>query len=393
MNLAGSVQKSIGKHKIAAGASWQRRMVRIFEVANLYEFMRTLRSLEDGDNDTGPYEDQIWLRWSGNVHAFGYDIFGKQINLSNDVNDAARRPSRLGFYIDDQFRTKNLEILLGLRYDRFSSDALTFADPKEPKVSGRYFNSGFYIPIRSVKTVPSYGYFSPRLSAVYRAHNNLALQIQLGKYVQHPKLQDIYASRTNLGTILARGEFYNYVTTNFDPLVSNAKPVRSTQTVLGLSYSVKKNFRFEASFYRKVITGQLQVEKVVTAPNSNFSEYLSLSNAGKSNAKGMEISLGVQHEALKMWMNYTLSDVNGSNSYPFSNLSDFPYSGGESEGEEVEKRSPLEFNRKHRGAVMLSYEVPTNAPPWLRNTGIYTLYRFNSGRNYTRYYFPATSLG
>jgi hypothetical protein len=108
-------------------------------------------------------------------------------------------------------------------------------------------------------------------------------------------------------------------------------------------------------------------------------------NTGESTAKGVELTSHYHHKGLHAWINYALSEAKGFTSYPASNLWEIEnrYRNGFLLGEEkAERASPLDFNQKHRGNLLLSYEFGRGASIGLQQTGIQ---RFNSGHNFALY--------
>ena len=50
-----------------------------------------------------------------------------------------------------------------------------------------------------------------------------------------------------------------------------------------------------------------------------------------------------------------------------------------------QESTPLDFNQRHRGNALISYQTDKKAPAWLQNTGLHFLFRFNSGHNFKLY--------
>jgi hypothetical protein len=353
-SISGALGRKLGSHHLRAGFAWQQRTLRYFNINRQVE---------------------LWYpRLDGAADAFGYNFDGDKVDNDSETSDGARRPSNYGIYLEDQIHARDLQLTLGLRYERFASDARFLAHPANPALN--YFE----LPsLTGMQTAPSYSYLLPRISASFFANDRLALQLHFGKYAQQPALREVYSSRAYLFRSLLIGS------ANTDPRAITAEPVRTTQTALGLSYAIVPDLHFQATAFHKFIEGQLQIDRVKTVDGAGVADYLVLSNQGESTAKGIELALTYQKHGWLAWLNYTFSDVRGFTSYPSSNLVDFHNQPAEL-GEEPPESSPLEFNQQHRGNMLLAYRFDREAPNWIRQTGLSALFRFNSGHNFSLYH-------
>jgi hypothetical protein len=102
------------------------------------------------------------------------------------------------------------------------------------------------------------------------------------------------------------------------------------------------------------------------------------------------LSLHYGNMGLHTWINYALSEVKGFTSYPISNLRDVESESFDPAAREPKAKppSPMDFNQKHRGNALMSYQFDGSAPLLLRQTGLQLLFRFNSGHNFTLYSGP-----
>jgi len=161
--------------------------------------------------------------------------------------------------------------------------------------------------------------------------------------------------------------------------------VRSTQSVFNLTYSVNPSLLFKTSIFYKKISEQLVSDRIFVVPGSPYSDYVILANKESSTARGAEFTLQFNSKKLKARLNYTLSDVKGSASYPIFNLRDALRGDQEKLASLLQESNPLEFNQRHRGNALVSYQTDKKAPVWWRNTGLHLLFRFNGGHNFTLY--------
>ena len=371
--FSGNVGRKIGGHLITAGGAFQRRTLRRFAIGSNRGFISELQNIglmPDELND----EQLFRIGGRGNVRAFGYNVFGNMIDEADGINDGPKRPVEYSLFLEDQFRAKSFQIQLGLRYDSFSSDALIYTDPANPVVLSAPGN-----PTSGIETAPTYGYLLPRLAATFFAGNRLSFQLNFGRYVQQARFRDIYASRRHRLLGLIGG------TAELDPRGFDTEPVPSTQSVFNLTYRVNSTLLLKTSMFHKKISEQLVADEIVVDPVSGYADYVILANRGRSTARGAEFTLQFKLKGLKARLNYTLSDVEGSASYPISNLRDALLKDEEKLEGISQESTPLDFGQRHRGNALLSYRTDKKTPTWLRDTGLHLLFRFNSGHNFTLY--------
>jgi len=378
-DVSGAMQKKFGNHQFKLGGAFQRRVLRRFAIGGRSFFVRTFEQLNIPPDQLSE-EQLLQIRNSEDIHAFGYDVFGNKITKADAVNDAPRHPTKTIFYLEDQFTSKDLLINLGLHYAGFSSGAKVFNDPNSPHLDTRGGFSSTNIPLASLKSATSHRFVLPRFAAQFNSNGKFSVQFQFGKYIQQPRLRDVYASRSYLTKILEGASFIS------DPRGTTAKPVRSTQTEFSVGYKISPRFQVTSTLFYKTTDGYLETEKIFTDPQSPAGNYNVLINSGATIAKGLELGLDYRNKGLYSWVSYSLSDVKGFTSYPITNLFDAEFSSSnQAFHSKAEPARPLEFNQKHRGNVLISYKLSRNASPFFRNTGLHLLFRFNNGHNFNLY--------
>jgi hypothetical protein len=365
--ISGSVNKNIDKVFLNAGFAYQRRAVRHFSIGNSLGYAGVLRQA----SLTGQRADEYILRRIGYVDAFGYDAFANRVEFDTDTNDGPAQPSKFSAYVESRFRAKDIQIDIGLRYDRFASDARFLADPS---IFPLYYR---FLKLSELKTAPTYKYFLPRLTATFFATSRLTLKFGLGRYAQQPALQDVYASR---GYFTSLPPSYP----SLDTRAVTAEPVRLSQMDFVMAYQATPRFHLSASVFQRYTEGQLQREPVYASPGDTYPDYYVLGNDGESSAKGVELTLSYSNRGLVAWANYSLSRVNGFTSDPATVFSEDPYVEPPVAG--TMPMLPLDYNQTHRGNVLLGYEFDPAAPALLQQLGLQALLRFNSGHNYPFYH-------
>ena len=367
--VSGRVEKTWKGHRIALGGRLQRRTLRRYAMGNSFDFMELYGGMSEED-EIDDYMYQSELRRWGRVCAYGYDVFGNPVEKTGSVNDGPRHPAQYALFLEDQFRVKDFRVDVGLRYDRFSSDSYYIENLEDAY-------SDYYLSYESFEKSPTDDYWSPRLRIAYVGNHRFMPFLHVGRYVQQARLSDVYASRN----YYERWEFSWY---GYDIKGPRAQPVRVTQTELGLSYRAGPGIRVEAALFHKTTDGHLEMGWVKPGLYYGSDRYLSFINSGETTAKGLELSLEYRKRGFYAWMNYTLSDVRGYASYPRSNASYFDYYLDEPDPK-TEPPAPLEYNQRHRINALIGYRYDENAPGWLRYSGAFLLFRFNSGHDYILY--------
>ncbi|MFQ5629168.1 MAG: hypothetical protein ACE5I1_10445 [bacterium] len=370
--ISGWVRKKIGAHTLTLGGSLQRRTLRRFAVRDLRGFMETLQEHENNPDRFSPIEQELRLGSEGQVQAFGYDVFGKEIEQGDDAGDAPFHPQTRSFYLADRIEADRLVLDFGLHYDVFATGGLVFKDPLDPQIYGRFSN----ILLSSMQEAPKHRVVSPRFSAIFSATDRLRLRFDFGKYAQMPQYNQVLASRGYLAwAINWAGRF------NLEPRALDAEPVKSTQTAFSLSYRFQPGLNLDATLFHKTSDGYLKVDRNQAVVD--YYSYLVLRNKDESIARGMELNLSYRNRGFTGWANYTFSALKGFQTYPLSNLGDYLYGFSEEENIEAGPYKSLESQQAHTGNVLLGYVFSDRLPFWLRNTGVSALLRFNSGHPYT----------
>jgi len=365
--VSGALNKNLVKIFLNAGFAYQRRAVRHITIGNSLGYASVLRQA----SLTGQIADEYTLRRAGFVDVFGYDAFANRVESDTDTNDGPAQPSKFTAYVESRLRAKDIQVDIGLRYDRFASDARFVADfPIIPEFR--------LLELSELRTAPIYKYFLPRLTATFFATPGLTLKFDLGTYAQQPGLQDVYASRGHFSGLRAFSLFY------LDPRAVTAAPVRVSQMDFVLAYQATPRFHLSAAVFRKYTEGQLQMKPVYASPEDTFPDSYVFGNDGESLAKGVELTLSYSHRGIFASANYTISRVDGFTSYPTTSFVN-PYSEAPP-GAGLMPMLPLEYNQTHRGNVLLGYEFDAASPALLRQMGVQTLLRFNSGHNYPYYH-------
>lgn len=364
-SITGNVQKRFGHHQLVLGSVSQNRSLRLFKTGTRGDHYWNYGIPFGSDNREHQIQIRDWLI----DDIFGYDVFGKKINKGDDVNNAPGYPSLISFYFEDRYSDSESYLNFGIRYDKFSSGTRIL---KQPRNSESYYMN---IPDSIMKMVPHRSYILPRINGTFPVNDDIAVYFSYGKYVQMPKLQDVYANRGYLINQFYGGWF------STDLRAFDAEPVRTVQTLIGMSYQTQWKGRFSISIFNKSIEGSLESLRFLTLPDSM--SYLKLDNLGLTLSRGVEFDFQYDNKGKVVWINYTFSDVRGKSSYPISNVWITYKSHYRSDFYPDLPLSPLEYNSKHRLNALFNYKADENFPPLLKNTGISLLFRMKSGHPFT----------
>ena len=188
--FSGAVQKKFGDHQLKLGGAFQRRTLRQFSINSLGQYMGILQEF-GGDPGSLNEAELLRVRNGGDVRTIGYDVFGNEINKSDEVQDAPRHPQKYSLFLEERFQSQSVLLNFGIRYASFASDALGFSDPVNPEFKRDSFYG--FNPLPS--SLASQSFILPRFKAAFFVDEQLSFQFQFGKFVQQPRLRDQYSSR------------------------------------------------------------------------------------------------------------------------------------------------------------------------------------------------------
>jgi hypothetical protein len=136
-----------------------------------------------------------------------------------------------------------------------------------------------------------------------------------------------------------------------------------------------------SAFYRN-IKGQIQPQRIViTNPNSPLSSYNTLVNGTFVTTKGVEIKYTLRRtNRLMAQLSYAYTDAKGTGSATNSAVAAL-----EQSTEQPTVISPLDFNQKHKGTVVLDYRFGKNdGGAILEQSGLNLIFSFASGHPFTK---------
>ncbi len=360
--------KQIGtEHEIKVGASVQYYTVRNYSSVSTRGALNFFRNNPDIARTAGEERDLQFRRQAGNINAYGYDVYGNEID---DGVDGPKHPMFAGIYAQDKIEFADLTVTAGARVDITDMDDRRIKDPKNPLVDPGTYN---LLP-EGLEKVPAYVTVSPRLGFSFPVTERTVFHLQYGKYVQAPQLSVIYSGRGRSALIFGGGNFVS------DPIGYGIEPQRTTSYEIGFNQQISDFAKFDITGFYKDISGQIQVDRVSTSATALVSAYNVYTNGDFATTKGLEFSLTVRRtHRMQTTVNYTLSDAQGTGSLNNSAISSV-------ENGDVRPTviSPLSFTQAHRGSINLDYRFEKgDGGPIMENFGANVLFTFNSGHPYT----------
>lgn len=303
---------------------------------------------------------------------YGYDVFGNECDdCGGSSVDAPRHPKYFSAYFQDKFEASDIVINAGVRLDVINNDDFEFADPKNPPKDRA--NRG--LAEADLVNVDANIEISPRLGVAFPVTDRTVFHMQYGRFVQAPRLTDIYQGSTWYDAVFTGGTSFqtNAFGLGLDPEIT-------TQYDVGFNQQFTDNAAFDVTVFYKSIKDQIRLDRVQTDPDAQVSDYNILVNGDFATTAGMEVSLTLRRTArLAGQFNYTFSRALGTGSTPAAAIAAI-----ELLQPIPTVISPLDFHRSHVGSFNLDYRWGRgDGGSLLQELGLNLLLTFRSGHPYT----------
>ncbi len=366
----------MGKHhEVKAGFDFKSYTVRRYSISAYV--MSQLA--DDAINSFSDIPNSTLIRYLGNV--YGYDFAGNEIDDRKVYDDGyyadgARKPVMAAFYFNDKIEFNDLVINAGIRFDYFDSDDYELKNPANPEVDA----AASLIAIDEwVEKDPSLE-ISPRLGFSFPVSSKTVFYMQYGKYVQMPSMDNAYyGSMVWQDQLVTQSYYYS------NPIGFGLDPVKTTSYEIGFRQQLSDIAAFDITGFYKNVKGQITVERQQTESGSVVDTYDRMVNGDFTTTKGMELKLRMKRtNRLMAQANYTLTKAEGTGSSELSARSAV-YMGTT----KPTLVNPLDYNRTHKGSIMLDYRFGMKeGGPVFNGFGANLLFTFSSGHPYTLAYFP-----
>jgi hypothetical protein len=369
----------IKSHAVKVGGNYERWTARLLstvgqqgQLQTMRQFPDLARAIHNGPSDP-LYRDAL-LRWrrAGNVNAYGYDVFGNEVNDDSALNDGAKHPTFGAFYIQDKFEAGDLVINAGLRFDYFDFDQSIPPDLADPD----FDREDLDVPLSALTQQDAKTEISPRLGFAFPVTDRTVFHVQYGRFVQAPQFINMYSGRGSLALNFTGGNFI------LNPRIAEEiQPITTIQYEIGFNQALTDFAAFDVTAFYRDVKGQLQVRLQSTATGADARAYQVFQNQDFATTKGLELSLNLRRtQRVAASLNYTFSDAQATGSFPNANI------GATSLADPVPTVvSPVDFNQTHRGSIAFDYRFNRgDGGPILERLGLNMLFTFNSGHPYTR---------
>ncbi len=300
----------------------------------------------------------------------GYDMWGNEIDENINGIDGPKHPVYGAAYIQDKFEAKQLVINAGVRFDYIDNDDFSFADMANPAWDQAKHT---LIADEVVQKEPGI-YVSPRLGLAFPATDKTVFHVQYGKFVQAPRLDQIYFNMRWYDMLFQGGNFFT------TPPGFGLEPMITTQYEVGFNQQFAEAASFDVTVFYKDIQDWITSGRIQGGPNDIIAYYNMLENGDFATTKGVELSLTLRRTSrVAAQVNYTYSSALGTGSVWGSSLA------GTEQGVATPTIiSPLDFSRPHVGSVNVDYRFGKNdGGIILSQLGLNLLFQFQSGHPYT----------
>ncbi|KAA3616003.1 MAG: TonB-dependent receptor [Calditrichaeota bacterium] len=373
-NLRAHFTRDFGSHKIAVGTKINTHRMHYFQVLNSPHLNINVNRF---DLDLDRYEvenDAGWESIKEYFNVYGYTFGGKKSDGENGF-EGPKKSREFTLYLSDQIEYQRHTFNAGLQYVNYNNGEKIFSFPDNPSYPPWKYDAfpdqGF-----GIKKSPSNQYFLPRFAWHYMISEKSALNISWGKYAQQPRFQDVYLSYIRR---FLNAPWYS----GHDFSGGGATPIESNNMNITYMRQFSTQLSAKAGFYYRKSDNLLQCKRIEVSPLSSYWDYTVLANDGESIAKGLTLELNFRNRHWMIWGNYTLSNVNGPNSYPLTNMSAEHYY--EPDFYPLPGDKNFDYNQTHRINLLASLTSPGSGNFILRNWKLHSLFRYNSGHDIDMY--------
>jgi hypothetical protein len=371
------------KWEFKAGGRLEAWLMRLFAIGSIAGGLEELYGIHgDAPKSYGSADERrvAWGKAAG-VNNYGYDVYGNQVDGDVTDVDAPRKPIFASAYLQNKIEYNDLILNFGLRYEYFNPRTRAFNDPVNFQND---FNTGLdIIKEGQLQEGATYQYVLPRLNFSFPVTDRTVFYAQYGKYVQMPRLTDLYRGFISLSATVSpvtRG--FAFLT----PIGFTARPERLTQYEMGFRQAITDFAALTISGFYKDTRDQLSVRKYTDASGNYL--YTAWLNEDFETAKGLEFTFDVRRtKRLSARVNYTLQNASGTGANSFQSF-------GVVERQDIGRFPsfifPLDYNQTHRGSISLDYRFARgDGGPILEGLGAFLLFTFNSGHAYTKIKEPS----
>lgn len=387
LSANGSFTSILGRHTLTAGFNWRKynhRRLDITVSGIIYSADPTYGLDTYGIKTFGSWKDVPVDYKRIYVDGFGYDLDENKIEdrkiygSGEDVTymDGSKKPSELGFYLQDKLEFSDIIVNAGIRVDILDTDDETLAYPDSIEM----YDISNYIKLDEWKKVKTFTYIQPRLGISFPVSDVAKVYGYYGKFAQLPDLNTVWFTAYQYRERIAVGGYYF-----LEPAGYGIEPIETTQYEIGFARSFGKNMALDITGFYKNQKGLIGTDRVTNTGADLSSAYDRQVNGDFATTKGLELKFILRRtNRLSGEANYTFSQAEGTGSNATSYLA-ATYQGSD----RPKMVMPVDYNQPHVGSIKLDYRFGDNdGGPLLENFGANLLLNFSSGHSYTFVYRP-----
>jgi hypothetical protein len=364
----------IGNHLFEAGIGGFYGTLRYYNIYPM-SLAKNIREYTAPNGDIIPAKSKEARYDRANPYRYGYDLYGN-INETDDPNSKPKNPILAYAYVQDRFELEDLVLNLGLRVDYFDPQTDIIKDPANPYNGGTDptgFDKGDFI------TKDSELHFSPRIGLGFPVTESTVFHAQYGKFIQEPRLIDLYSFMTGRYSLAGVGNESDYTLNNgyIESEITTQYEVGFRQ-ILGDNMAAINITAFYKNTEGLTNTG---VQYFYREVGGQRLRYFTPTNQDFGTVKGLAFSIDVSRLSyFSLSLDYTFSIAEGTGSSTNSSF----VAAFRNNGDEVPKViAPLDFDQRHTGIVIVDFFIPRGDLGWLEMLDLNFLVSFASGRPFT----------
>ncbi len=295
-------------------------------------------------------------------------------------SQAPYHPIIMSGYVQDKIEFNDLVLNLGLRYDYINPNAWQFKDidAEFDPVTGAYidgtgmFGGNYQFDEEDTEPSESYYYFSPRFGVSFPVTDRTIFHAQYGVFYQAPPLTNLYLSPFFMDNFaLTTGYFTNLNNPNL-------RPAKTTSYEVGFKQMLGNDASLQLTAFYKETEDLVSLVSIVTDVTSIAFPV----NGDFGTIRGLDVIFNLRRvKNMSISLNYEMQFAEGTGSASLDNY-DIAWQSG-TRGNYPKFAQPLDFEQRHSGSLVLDYRIPQTSRSILRNSGLNTMFTFNSGNPYT----------
>ncbi len=360
------------KHLFEFGAGFNQNRINYYDIAparlavGIRDDLDTPNDERDFNNDGVVNDTDTFDRYtqqSVSNNFYGYTADGKQ------DNDTARKPKEAYLYVQDKVELGDLVLNLGLRFDYFDAKGEKLRDRVNPFAFG---DDQIFDDADFEATEAEYD-LVPRIGIGFPVSDNTIFHAQYGKFIQRPRLIDLYWSRNRFNRLISDN--------NFTMQVGDLESEETIQYEAGVRKTIGANVAIDFTAFYKDVKGLVNIAQVKFNRGIQQEIYMTPTNTDFGTVRGFAFKFDLRRtHNIAASFDYTFSLAEGTGS---SQSSSFVAAFRNDDGDTPKAIAPLNFDQRHTLSGNLDLRIPQGVGGILQRTGANLLLTYHSGRPYT----------